>query len=127
MAMSPADVDAIRASEQALADAFEAADPAAWVASYTEDAVFAGPGAPTLEGRAALLGAAPHVSLSSLEIRADSTIGDGDFAATTGLATWVSGPRGSDAPTVRRRFLMVWRREADGVWRLARELLNEAP
>jgi ketosteroid isomerase-like protein len=39
--------------------------------------------------------------------------------------TWVSGPDGSDAPRVRRRFLMVWRREPDGRLRIARELLNE--
>jgi ketosteroid isomerase-like protein len=37
----------------------------------------------------------------------------------------MSGPNGSDAPTVRRRFLMVWRREPDGRWRIARESLNE--
>lgn len=127
MGLAPADVEAIRAAELAVADAFEAADPAAWVSSYTEDAVFAGPGAPTMNGRAALLAAAPQVSISSMEIRAESTLGDGDFAATTGLATWVSGPRGSDAPTTRRRFLMVWRRDPDGAWRIARELLNEAP
>ena len=30
-----------------------------------------------------------------------------------------------DVPVVRRRLLMVWRREADGQWRIARELLNE--
>jgi ketosteroid isomerase-like protein len=38
---------------------------------------------------------------------------------------WVSWPNGSDALTVRRRFLMAWRREPDGRWRIARELLNE--
>jgi ketosteroid isomerase-like protein len=32
---------------------------------------------------------------------------------------------GLNAPEVRRRFLMVWRREADERWRIARELLNE--
>ena len=62
---------------------------------------------------------------SSLEIVADSTIGAGDFAATTGRATWVSGLKDSGAPTIRRRFLMVWRRDPDGRWRIARELLNE--
>jgi ketosteroid isomerase-like protein len=60
-----------------------------------------------------------------MEITADSTIGAGDFAATLGRANWVGGPKGSDAPTLRRRFLMVWRRERDGRWRIARELLNE--
>ncbi len=93
--------------------------------SYTEDAIFVGPGVPAIEGRPALLEVAPQVSISSMEIEAQSTLGAGDLAATLGRATWVSGPKGSDGPTVRRRFLMVWRRDLDGAWRIAREMLNE--
>jgi len=122
---SNADIAAIRAAETALAEAFESSDRTAWVDSYTDDAIFAGQGTPAIEGRRALLAAAPHISISSMEIAADSTLVTGDLAATTGRATWVSGPQGSDAPPVRRRFLMVWRREPDGAWRIAREMLNE--
>lgn len=125
MALSTSDVSAIRAAERALAQAFESADLTAWVNSYTDDAIFVGPGVPAIEGRRALLDVAPQISISSMEIAADSTLGTGDLAATLGRATWVSGPKGSDAPRVRRRFLMVWRRELDGAWRIAREMLNE--
>lgn len=125
MALSPSDISAIRAAEKALAEAFESHDLTAWVDFYTDDAIFVGPAAPAIEGRSAFIDAAPRISISSMEIVADSTLGTGDFAATLGRATWVSGPKGSDAPTVRRRFLMVWRREPDGRWRIARELLNE--
>jgi len=125
VALSSSDIAAIRAAEEALAEAFEDADHTAWVNSYTDDAIFAGPGSPTIEGRAALLAIAPQIAISAMEIVADSTIGAGGFAATTGRATWVSGPRESGAPTTRRRFLMVWRRDPDGRWRIARELLNE--
>lgn len=123
--LSPSDLAAIRDAEKALADSFEAADPTAWVDFYTEDATFGGPGMPTIEGRDALLSAAPSVVISSMEIVTDSTIGAGDFAATQGRVNWVRGPKDSDGPQVWRRFLMVWRREADGRWRIARELLNE--
>jgi len=125
MALSPSDVAAIRAAEEALAKAFEDPDPTAWVDFYTEDAVFAGPGAPTIEGRAALLDAARETVISSLQIVAKSTIGADDFAATFGRASWVSGPKGSNSPEQRRRLLMVWRKEPDGRWRIARELLTE--
>lgn len=125
MTLSSSDVAAIRGAEKALADAFEGPDPAAWVDFYTEDATFVGPGMPAIEGREALLSAAPSVVISSMQIIAESTIGAGDFAATHGRATWVSGPKGSDGPEVRRRFLMVWRRDADRRWRIVRELLNE--
>jgi ketosteroid isomerase-like protein len=123
--LSTSDLAAIRAAEKALAESFESPDPAAWVDFYTDDAIFVGPGAPAIEGRSALLDAAPLISVSSMEIAADSTLGAGDFAAALGRVTWVSGQKGSDAPQVRRRFLIVWRREPDGRWRIARELLNE--
>ena len=125
MALSSSDIAAIRAAEKGLAEAFEASDPTTWVDFYTEDAIFVGPGVPAIEGRDAFLDAAPRVAISSMEIVADSTLGAGDFAATFGRANWLSGPKGSDAPHVRRRFLMVWRRGPDGRWRIARELLNE--
>ena len=125
MALSSSDVAAIRAAEAALADAFEAPDRTAWVDFYTDDAIFVGPGAPAIEGRSSLLDAARAITISSMEIAADSTLGSGDFAATVGRATWVSGPKGSDATVQRRRFLMVWRRDPDGRWRIARELLND--
>jgi len=125
MTLSSSDITAIRAAEAALAEAFEDPDPTAWVSCYTEDAIFVGPGSPAIEGRAAMLAVAPHLKMSSLEIVADSTIGAADFASTTGRATWVSGRKDSGAPRIRRLFLMVWRRDADGRWRIARELLNE--
>ena len=125
MALSSSDVAAIRAAEEALAEAFEAPDPTAWVDFYTDDAIFVGPGMPAIEGRNGFLDAARELTISSMEIAVDSTLGAGDFAATLGRARWVSGPKGSDGPMQRRRFLMVWRREPDGRWRIARELLNE--
>ena len=125
LGLSDSDISAIRAAEQALARAFESPDRTAWVYSYTDDAIFVGPGAPAIEGRRALLEVAPQITISSMAIAAHSTLGTGDLAATFGSATWVSGPKGSDGPTVRRRFLMVWRRDLDGAWRIAREMLNE--
>jgi ketosteroid isomerase-like protein len=125
VALSTSDISDIRAAEEALAEAFESPDLTAWVDFYTDDAVFVGPGVPAIEGRRALLEVAPQISISSMEIVADSTLGAADFAATVGHASWVSGPKGSDARRVRRRFLMVWRREPDRRWRIARELLNE--
>jgi ketosteroid isomerase-like protein len=126
MSLSASDVAAIRTAEQALAESFEAADPAAWVDFYTEDAILGAPGVPTIQGRAALVEAADDVVISSMQITADSTLGMGDLASTFGRATWVAGRKDSDAPVVRRRFLMVWRKDG-GQWLIARELLNDEP
>ena len=123
--LPPSEISAIRAAEEDLAAAFESADATAWVDFYTDDAIFVGPGVPAIEGRSALLEVASHVTISSMEIVADSTIGGDEFAATLGRASWVNGPNASGGVRVRRRFLMVWRREQDGRWRIARELLND--
>ena len=125
MALSKSDISDIRAAEKALAEAFESPELTAWVDFYTDDAVFVGPGVPAIEGRRALLEVVPQISISSMEIVADSTLGTDDFAATIGHASWVTGPKGSNGPRVRRRFLMVWCRGPDRRWRIARELLNE--
>lgn len=125
MALSPSDIAAIRAAEEELAEAFEASDRTAWVDFYTDDAIFVAPGLAAIEGRAALLAAAQQIVISSMQIVSESTLGAGDFAATLGRASWVSAPSGSAPTKTRRRFLMVWRRESDWRWRIARELLNE--
>ena len=49
VALSSSDMAAIRAAESALAAAFEDPDPTAWVNCYTADAIFVGPGVPTIE------------------------------------------------------------------------------
>jgi uncharacterized protein (TIGR02246 family) len=126
VALSASDVAAIRAAEEALVESFEAADPTAWVDFYTDDAVFVAPGMEAIEGRESLLVHARAMTpLSAARIVAHTTDGDGDTAAALGTASWVNGPRGSGGPTSRVRFLIVWRREGDGRWRVARELLNE--
>ena len=102
---------------EALAEALERSpDSTAWVDCYTDDAIFVGPGAPAIEGRSAFLEAAPHLHMSSVEIVAESTLGAGDFAAFSG-ARLAERPRRIGCSRVRRRFLMVWRREPDGRWR----------
>jgi ketosteroid isomerase-like protein len=87
LALSSSDLSAIRAAEQALAQAFESPDPRAWVDFYTDDAIFVGPGMPAIEGRDALLEIAPQISISSMEITAHSTLGTADFATTFGRGT----------------------------------------
>jgi ketosteroid isomerase-like protein len=125
MALSPGDVAALRAAERSLVESFEASEPTAWVDFYTDDAVFVAPGIAAIEGRGALLAHARQMTpLSSAHIDAQTTDGDGDLAATLGIASWVNGSKDSGGPESRLRFLIVWRREGDGRWRIARELLN---
>src|SRR6266542_547760 len=92
VALSSSDMAAIRAAESALAAAFEDPDPTAWVNCYTADAIFVGPGVPTIEGRAALLAVAAQIAISSMEIVDDAK------ALPHGLA---EGPRRAMANRAR--------------------------
>jgi uncharacterized protein (TIGR02246 family) len=123
MPLSPDDVASLRAAEQGLEDALNDADPTAWVDFYTDDTIFIGHGRPALEGRDALLEYSRRMTqFSQLRIEPLSTDGDGSlatvFANVTGMV---------DGARVHIRSLLVWRREADGRWRVAREMLNTGP
>jgi ketosteroid isomerase-like protein len=118
----------IRAAEREVEKALEAADPTLWVYSYTEDAVFAPSGAPTVVGRNALLELARTMKpLSSVRIRTERTEGSGNVAATFGTGTWVNGRPPNAGSTTAVRFVIVWRKESDGRWRIAQEMFNAAP
>lgn len=118
----------IRAAERALEQALQSPDPTAWVFSYTEDAVFVAPGAPAVQGRAALLQMAKAMKpLSSVSIQAVRTEGSGSLATVYAHASWVSGRPPEAGSIAKVRGIIVWRKEADGQWRVAQELLNADP
>ena len=117
----------IRSAERALEEALESPDPTAWVTHYTEDALFVGPGSPAVQGREGLLQMARAMNpLSSVSIRASRTGGSGNLAYAYGQASWVNGRPPDAGATTNVRFVIVWRREADGQWRVALEMLNAA-
>lgn len=102
----------IRTAERALELALESSDPTAWVYAYTEDAVFVAPGAPAVQGRAALLEMAKAMNgLSSVSIKPLRTEGSGNVACIYGHASWVSGRPPDGGHTTNVRLIIVWRRE----------------
>lgn len=112
----------IRAAEVTLAAALTAADPTAWVYEYTEDAVFDGGGDEVVQGRDALLALARGMKpMSSVSLHPRRTEGCHDLAAVWFDASWVSG--GPSGDVVQTRGMIVWRKEADGHWRVALEHL----
>jgi ketosteroid isomerase-like protein len=121
-APEPFDTDQIRAAERRVTTALAALDVTAWVNEYTEDAVILESGAPPIAGRAALLELARSMKpIASGTINSDHIEGSGNLAYSYGTATWTSG-RPPDATSMAHvRQILVWRKEADGVWRIAME------
>lgn len=118
----------VRAAEHALEKALEAADPTAWVYLYTEDAVFLYPGAPPVQGRAQLLEMAQSMKpLSAVTIKPIRTEGSGNVATVYAVGSWTNGRPPQAGSVSSYRAVIVWRKEADGQWRVAQEMLNAGP
>jgi uncharacterized protein (TIGR02246 family) len=118
----------LRAAEKALARALESTDPTAWVHHYTEDAIFVAPGAPAVQGRAALLEMAKAMHrLSSVVITPIRTEASGNVASVYAQGSWVNGAQTGAPTTTKVRAIIVWRKEPDGRWRVAQELLHAEP
>jgi ketosteroid isomerase-like protein len=118
----PFDTDQIRAAERRVTGALAAPDVTAWVYEYTEDAVLLEPAAPPVSGRVALLELARSMKpIASATINSDHIEGSGNVAYSYGIAIWKSGRSPDTTSTTRVRQILMWRREADGVWRIAME------
>ena len=116
-------VEEIRAAERAVVAALESPNPTAWVYMYTDDAVFLESGGP-VSGRLGLLDMAKAMKpLSSVTITPERTEGHGDLAYVYCTASWVNGRPLDGGTTSRVRGVMIWRKQADGRWLLALEVL----
>lgn len=118
----------IRDAERALEEALQSTEPTAWVYHYTEDAIFVASGSQAIQGRKSLLEMAADMQpLSSVSLSAVRTEGNENLAYTYGTANWVSGRPPTTGATTHVRFVIVWRREEDGRWRVAQEMLDADP
>jgi ketosteroid isomerase-like protein len=118
------DKEEIRAAERHLVTLLEDPDVSKRVAAYTDDAIFAMSGAPAVHGRDEMM-RRPKRRLFSVSLSPMETEGHGRLACVYGrFAAVVDRTDSSDGRPIAMRFLIVWRKEADGVWRIAKEFLN---
>jgi ketosteroid isomerase-like protein len=118
----------LRAAEAHLIADLEGDDRLAWVKDYTEDAVFQEGSEDPVSGRAALTGFARGLPpLSSVSIEPVRTEIQGRLAYVQVRGGYAVG-RGSEAgPVGRFRGVMIWRKGADGQWRMLHEMLAPEP
>lgn len=124
-ALTPKDVDAIRAASLAAADAAQKKDWARWLAIFSDDIVNMPPNGPAIEGRAGieafLRGFPPFKDLKvePLEIQ-----GRGDLAYVRGRYSLVLVLPGEPERREVGKFIEIWRKQADGSWKLTRDISN---
>lgn len=121
------DVETLRERGRTWVEAARREDAAALARLYTSDAVFMPPGRPELAGRAkirSLFQTQFERFEADYEFEIREIVVSGDWAFRRGAYTVrATLPDGSER-TVRDKFLDVWRREADGRWRIARDIWN---
>ena len=119
-----ADEAAIRASIREWSAAAQAKDAAKFVSFYVDDAVVMMAGAPDISGIAAIregIGGMMQDPAFALSFAADTVVvaRSGDLAYETGAYTMsMTGPDNKPA-TEQGHYVVVWRKQADGAWKVA--------
>jgi uncharacterized protein (TIGR02246 family) len=130
----PAAAEDVRAvidkSNAAWTTAFNAGDAAGIAALYSETAMLLPPDATQIQGRPAIQdtfqawidGGLKDIVFETVEVEAS-----GDLAYEIGLYLVKVPAENDQMITATGNFLIVWKKEADGVWRMYRDTWNDTP
>jgi uncharacterized protein (TIGR02246 family) len=130
-AAAPRGMSAVRAEiEQAavrFSEAFNRGDVAALAAMYDTGAVVLAPNAPPMRGRQnieAFWAGARQQGFKTVSLVVNSVEVIGNHAIELGSYTLVIQPPGQGEMTDRGKYMVLWRRQPDGSWKLYRDVFN---
>ena len=108
--------------------AFNRGDMATVASCYAEDAKVMPPGSEVVQGRQAIeqfwRGVQEQMGVKEVTLDSQEVEASGDIAYEVGAATLKIEPPGGQATTVPIKYLVAWKRQADGAWRLAVDIWN---
>jgi uncharacterized protein (TIGR02246 family) len=121
-----ADEAAIRAAVEDWSAAAEAKDAEKFASVYTDDAVLMLEGAPDLSGAAAIreaVGGMMQDPNFALSFEADHVVvaRAGDLAYETGHYSMTMSDAKKKPATTTGHYVVVWQKQADGVWKVVRD------
>ncbi len=123
--------EAMDARTAAALQVFDQADPAPLsnfvLDAFAEDATMFPPNEDIIQGRQAIgeyLDALRQAGLKRIELTTLEVGGSGDTIYETGKYTLEVLPPGMDAITDSGKFLMVWKRQSDGSWKIKEDIFN---
>lgn len=119
--------DTVQKANAEWAEAMKTGDAVVIAAPYADDAVFVLPDGKTLQGRAAIEvlyrdGFAKGGLASATKIDSKSLVRDDDLAYESGNAD-ITVMRQGKPVTRGGRYLTVWQAQADGTWKIMRNLV----
>lgn len=112
---------------KSFTDAFDRGDVAAVAGMYAEDAVVLPPDGDLVKGRAAIQGiwqGFRDMGGKSMKFTVLDVDASGNLIVETGLAELQVQPAGAAAVTVPVKYVVVWKKQKDGSWKISRDIWN---
>ncbi len=113
-----------------FSEAFARADFEAVAGMYAEDAIVLPPDAEMVKGRPAIeaLWKSVHASgVKGVTLTVVDVHSSGKLAVEVGTAVLSIKPEGKPELTQSAKYVVVWRRQKDGSWKLYRDIWNAMP
>ena len=110
--------------------AYNAGDAAGMAELYTEGGALLPPGAVRIDGRegiAALWQGYMDAGVRDLELETVEVEDHGDMATEVGTFTLTAPDGNGGRITGHGKYIVLWRKGEDGVWRLHRDIWNDTP
>ena len=121
---------AVNAAMQAYITAAKMNDAAAMAAVWANDGVYMGEGTPTMRGRSELevfLKAAFDSARVDFTVTVDDVDAGQEMASVTGTFAETLHVQQKPAQSVAGRYLLVFRRQPDGAWKISRGMGTDMP
>ena len=118
----------IDSSNAVLADAIVKEDVAAQGSVYADDGIVMMSNMPAWKGRDAIRKGAVDMfaAMDAKDVKFNTQDVDvsGDIAVETGTFSMTLTPKGGKAVEEKGKYITVWKRQADGTWKIARDISN---
>ncbi len=123
---------AIDSANAKFVDAAKRGDTTAIAANYADDAIAMMQNMEAWRGRDAIrrgfAGLFSQMSVKDFDLNTDDVIVSGDLAVETGTYELTSQPKRGSETKEKGKYVVVWRRQADGSWKIIRDVGNsDAP
>ena len=118
---------AVQDTNREWMEAVKRGDPASLAALYTEDATLLPPNSEAIRGRQgieAFFKAGMQMGISEATLETVDVEYLGDVAYEVGAYTMKIEPEGGQATADKGKYVVVWKREGDGPWKLAVDMWN---
>lgn len=126
-ALAASDSDAIAQGGTSWEQAYNAGDGAAVAKLYTDDAALLPPGGARVDGMPAIAdfwNAVIDSGLANIDLETTELEFFDDTAIETGYLSGTVPADGGGTTAVAGKFIVIWKRGEDGMWRLHRDIWN---